>query len=135
MASRSAIGWVRLRRQAGIGSTRRRSTRRTSIRKDEDRAPITIDARSAVAAGAALEQDLLDLDPRGDVGRGRPVGGADAAQVDHALHAGGAGGLGEVRGGAAVAGGEVGVVGGLHRVHEVVGDVAALERLADARGR
>ena len=53
MASRSAIGWVRFSRHAGIGSTRSRSTRRTSIRKDDERAPIRIEARSAVAEGAA----------------------------------------------------------------------------------
>ncbi len=53
MASRSAIGWVRLSRQAGIGSTRSFSTSRTSIRKEDDWAPIRIDARRAVAAGAA----------------------------------------------------------------------------------
>ena len=56
-------------RHAGSGSRRRRSTSRTSIRKDAERAPIRIEARSAVAAGAALEQDLLDLEPGGDVGR------------------------------------------------------------------
>ena len=40
-------------------------------------------------------------------GDGVPVGRRDAAQVDHALDAGGARGVGEVLGRAAVAAGEV----------------------------
>jgi hypothetical protein len=53
ITSRSSIGCVRFERQRGMGSNRRRSTRRTSTRKEEDPAPITIEARRAVEAGRA----------------------------------------------------------------------------------
>ena len=51
IASRSSIGAVRFRRQAGNGSMRRRSTSRTRIRNESERAPMTIDARNATDRG------------------------------------------------------------------------------------
>ncbi len=62
-ASRSSIGCVRFSVQPGKGSTRRRSTSRTRMRNEDEHAPITIDALSAVERGTALEQDALDLEP------------------------------------------------------------------------
>ena len=56
ITSRSSIGWVRFERQRGIGSRRRRSTSRTSTRNEDDPAPITMDARSAVEAGSAVSR-------------------------------------------------------------------------------
>ena len=49
--SRSSSGCVRLSCHAGTASTGRRSTSRTRKRNDRDRAPITIDARSATESG------------------------------------------------------------------------------------
>ena len=76
--------------------------------------------------GRRLQQDLLDLEPRGEVRRGRPVRGRDPAQVDHPLDSRLARRpAAKFSRGAAVAGGEVVVVRGLHRVDEVVGHGAA----------
>ncbi len=132
IASRSAIGWVRLARQAGSGSTRRRSTSRTSIRKEAEREPITIEARSAVAAGACSSRISSTSSLRRQVRRDGTVGRHDPAQVDHPLDAGGRRRAGEGPGGAAVARREVGRVRGsgrrrLHGMHQVVGGRAAVQ--------
>ena len=110
------------------------------MRKDDERAPITIEARRAVDAGRGVQQDLLDLESRGEVrASAAPVGGCDAAEVHHSLHAAAARGVGEVLGGAAVAAGEV-VVPGRARVAPPSSGPgsrrsAALERLARCPGR
>ena len=52
MASRSSIGAVRLSRQVGNGTRRRRSTSRTRILNESERAPITIEARKATESGS-----------------------------------------------------------------------------------
>ena len=61
ITSRSSIGCVRNLCHAGSVSTGIRSTRRTSSRNERERAPITIEARSATRVGDRLQQDALDL--------------------------------------------------------------------------
>ena len=51
IVSRTSIGCVRNLRHAGSVSTGMRSTSRTSRRKERERAPITIEARSATESG------------------------------------------------------------------------------------
>ena len=68
------------------------------------------------------------------MGRGNPRLRREATQVDDPFDAGGRRFGGEALGGTAVAAGEVApaVRRGLHRVDEVVGDRAAVERGPDA---
>ena len=56
IASPSKIGCVRLVRHDGSGTRRRLDTSLTRIPNDDERAPITIDARSAVERGSAASR-------------------------------------------------------------------------------
>ena len=61
-----------------------RSTSRTRNRNERDRAPMTIEARSATASRRRVEQRLLDLE-RGWRGAGAPPAlGHEPAEVDDA---------------------------------------------------
>jgi hypothetical protein len=80
--------------------------------------------------GYPLAQQLSDLVAGAQVLRGVRARRAEPAEVDDALHAGVAGGLAEVDGRLAVAPREVALRP--HRVDQVVGGAAALQRLAQA---
>ena len=75
----------------------------------------------------AVGQEMLDLPPRSQVRRQVPVVDAQAAQVDDALETGVGGGVPERAGRIGVA---VLEVGGLQRVHEVVGRVTPSSAVA-----
>ena len=88
ITSRSSTGAVRCSPQAGITSTGMRSTSRTRKRNERERAPITIDARSATEFGDRLEQDAFDRQAAGEMigeggcrSRDRRLG-HEAAEVD-----------------------------------------------------
>ena len=81
--SRPSIGWVRKRVHGGIGMTGTRSTSRTRKRNERDRAPMTIDARSATEPGTASSSSSSTFSRDGHVRRDR-AGGQDAAEVDDA---------------------------------------------------
>ena len=103
------------------------------MRKEDDPAPITMDARRAVEAGTADEEDLLDLEAGAQMRRERAVLRNDSSEVDDPLDAGVRRRLGEARRHLPVAAGEAAVAGRrLHGVHEVVGGRASLERLLQA---
>ena len=100
------------------------------------RAPMTIEARSATASGAAAEQRLLDLEAAREVRATRRARGHEAAEVDDAPHARRARRGGEAaRPRAARASAKPRRASPrrrLHRVDEEVRDVDAVERLGEA---
>ena len=87
---------------------------------DDDRRPEAGRRRNA------LHQDPLDLEPRAHVRRQRAAR-LDPAEVDDPVDPGATAGRDEILGGQPVSRLEA-ARSGLHRMHEVVGDVAALER-------
>ena len=92
-------------------------------------APMTIAARAWTVSGTAVARMLRDLLAAAQV---LGVAALQAAEVDDAPHAGGARGPREGLGARAVALREV-AVAAAHGVHEVVGDVDAVERGASVR--
>ena len=85
-------------------------------------------ARNSIASRSAIGRVTLSRHAgSGSSGRDARLRG-EAAEVHHALDAGGRGGGREALGGAAVASGEVALLAGcgLHRVDEVIGDRAAV---------
>ena len=81
---------------------------------------------------AAVAQDVAGFAARGEVRRGL-AGRLQAAEIDDALHAGARRGIAEVLGGHAIEPREVGPA--RHRMHEIVGDVDALQRRRQRLGR
>ena len=63
-------------------------SRTRNYRNDRDRAPITIEARSATRVRDPLTQDPLDLRPACQVIGLQPVGRDEAAEVHDPPHAG-----------------------------------------------
>ena len=102
--SRPSIGRVRLSRQAGRARTGSRSMRRTRKRNERERAPMTIEARSATDSGAAASRICSTASRDAEVPRRRRAGGHEPAEVDDAPHAGGGRGGGEALGGACAPG-------------------------------
>ena len=89
VTSRASIGCVRLSRQSGSGMNGIRSTRRTRKRNERDRAPMTIDARSATGSGVASSSARSTSSRLARCGDERAPLGHEPAEVDDAPHAGG----------------------------------------------
>ena len=111
----------------------RRSIRRTRKRNERERAPTTIEARSATESGAAVQQRLLDRQPR-------LRGGARARRRAGAGRRGRRSAARPPRRAAsanfsacAALGSTNGPRRPLHRVDQVVGDLDAVERPVEAR--
>ena len=122
-------------RQAGSASTGSRSIRRTRKRNERERAPITIDARSAIPSGTAPSsaRSTARREPRWrESGASR---GDQAAEVDDAPQPGGSRRRRRTPRRTPARARRTRRRGLLHRVDQVVGDVDAVERGLQTRAR
>jgi hypothetical protein len=123
VASPRATGWVSAWAPAGTISTGRRSARARTISITALPRPITTEARSSTVGDTGAGEGAAGRVAAGGV-RGGLVVGAERAEVDDPLHAGGGG---VPREGGCERGVVIGVVGAIEGVHQPEDDVDALQ--------